>query len=240
MLAYPDYHSPSSLKTWRNAPVVWCLRYLWDWRDSGPKMWRGSAIEAGFAAHLRGVHFDAALEIALLRYGNEAAGEITNEIQEQEKLIEPMLKQLTSWHERYPLELAATQIEIITYLEGVERPLRGFVDFAFMQGLDVDTKTTEACPSKPRPDDLRQVAVYAKGRERPQALLYATDKKHAFFNPSQDELDAALQEIVAAARSLERFLSVMPDRETALRCLPHNDHFTFNQAAKAKLMEIGA
>ena len=87
---------------------------------------------------------------------------------------------------------------------------------------------------------MRQVAVYAQARLRPQSLLYITDKKHALYTPSPAELYAALQDIITAAKSLERFLSVMPDRETALRCLPGNDHFSFNEAARAKLAEIGA
>ena len=240
MLAYPEHHSPSSIKQWRNAPVIWCLKYLYGWRDGGPKMWRGTAVEHGFAGYLQGAAFEAALNIALARYMNEASGEITPEIDECRTLIEPMLKQAITWHQKTMLSLARTQIKIETYLDGVERPFIGYVDFAFMDDSDLDTKTTEACPSKPRPDDVRQIAVYEKARKRRQSLLYITDKKHALFTPPQEELDAALQDIIVGAKSLERFLSVMPDRETALRCLPGNDHFSFNQAARAKLAEIGA
>lgn len=237
MLAYPDHHSPSSIKQWRNAPIIWCLRYLYGWRDTGPKMWRGTAVEVGFAAHLRGGAFP--LAVATARYAEEAHGEINDEIEEQQKLIEPMLNQAIAWHNKNPLDLAATQIRVETYLDGVERPFLGYVDFGFMTPLDVDTKTTEACPSKPRPDDLRQIAVYEPARERPQALLYVTDKKHAFYTPAPEELETARREMIAAAQSLERFLSVMPDRETAIRALPQCDHFSVSQTAKAKLMEMG-
>ena len=237
MLAYPDHHSPSSIKQWRNSPLVWCLRYLYGWRDAGPKMWRGTAVEHGFAAYLRGS--TSPLEIAQARYLEETRGEITNEIDEQKELIEPMLEQALAWHRANPLVLAATQIRVETYLDGVERPFLGFVDFAFMAPLDMDTKTTEACPSTPRADDLRQIAIYESARGRPQSLLYLTGKKHAFFQPDSEQLAQARLEVARAAQTLERFLSVMPDRETAIRSLPQSDHFSVSQAAKAQLAIIG-
>ncbi len=239
MIAYPDHHSPSSIKQWRNSPLVWCLKYLYGWKDSGPKMWRGTAVEHGFAAHLRGSMVP--LEIAHARYLEESHGEITDEIEAQKALIEPMLAQAIIWHNKNKPELAATQIRVETGLGGVDRPFVGYVDFAFMAPLtfDMDTKTTEACPSSPRPDDVRQVAIYEVARDRPQALLYLTPKKHAFYTVAPEQLARARFEMARAAQSLERFLSIMPDREAAIRSLPQSDHFSVNKAAKKQLANMG-
>ncbi len=238
MLAFPDHHSPSSIKQWRNSPLVWCLKYLYGWKDAGPKMWRGTAVEQGFAAHLRGSPFP--VEIAHRGYLEESHGEVTDEIEAQKLLIQPMLRQAIIWHNTNNLELAATQIRIETRLDDVDRPFVGYVDFAFMDPpLDMDTKTTEACPSAPRPDDVRQVAIYEKARGRSQALLYLTPKKHAFYQIEPEQLDKARTEMSRAAQSLERFLELMPDRETAIHSLPQSDHFSVSQAAKDQLATMG-
>ena len=55
--------SPSSLNMWRNSPGIWTLKYLLRLDDGGsPAMWRGSAVEAGLAAMLRGVEMPQALK----------------------------------------------------------------------------------------------------------------------------------------------------------------------------------
>lgn len=241
MLAFPEYHSPSSLKTWRNAPKLWCARYLYDWKSpGGPKMWRGIAVEAGFVSILHKQSFQEALLIAHARYFSEAKGEANEEHEGQVRLIEPMLRQLITWHEKNPLELARTQTPVLIYLDGVKSPLKGYIDLSWMDGPDTDIKTTEACPQTgPRNDDLRQVSIYGKARGRPQSILYVTPKKTAFFAPSEADMEAALAEMAEAARSLELFLTLMPDRESAIRCLAGNDHFSFDDAAKAKLAELG-
>jgi hypothetical protein len=244
MLAFPDHHSPSSINLWRNAPKKWCLSYLYNWKDSGPKMWRGTAVEKGFAAYLRNASFEKSLEVAFEAYGNEIArsGKAPLPVDEDRGLIEPMLRQAIIWHERnHLLELAATQVPVNTFLdERIKRPFVGYVDFSFLNGMDMDTKTTEACPAKPRPDHVAQVAVYWHARnKRPQSLLYLTDKRHNFLAPTEDELRIALQDMVAGALSLETALSVMPDRQTMLRSYPTNNSFYYDEATHAKLKELG-
>jgi hypothetical protein len=63
--------SPSSLNLWIAAPGIWALRYLGKMRESGnPKMWRGNAVEAGFAAYLRKGNLEEAQAVAECAYLN--------------------------------------------------------------------------------------------------------------------------------------------------------------------------
>lgn len=241
MLAFPEYHSPSSLRMWRNAPRKWCLQYLYEWRDDGhPKMWRGWAVEDGFAAYLTGEPFERAMEHAARTYQNKAKDKTPEGLEEQWALVDPMLRQLIAWHEKNPWKMAKRSQQIWTELPHVKCPLMGYLDIEWTHEMDTDIKSTEACPQKgPRDDDLRQVSIYGQARGRPQSILYVTDKKTKLFTPSQDDMEAAAAEVAQAARSLELFLTLMPDRDSAIRCLAGNDHFSFDDAAKAKLAELG-
>jgi hypothetical protein len=140
-------------------------------------------------------------------------------------LIEPMLRQCVDFAVDNPQELAASQIEVKTWLDGISVPITGFVDFAFMGGIDMDLKSTKKCPGKPSDDHLRQVALYNKARGRPQALLYVTDKKRAFYPVSDEDMARALAELTEIARTLESFLAVVPDAETAVAILPHYEQY---------------
>lgn len=236
--------SPSSLNCWRDTPGLWCLRYLQGIRDDGsPAMWRGTAVERGLEMVLRGKP-DEALPEAMRQFEALAQGEVRDDIDAEAKLIPGMVKQCAVWFDDMRAasnlpDVAATQLKIETYLDGVSVPVIGFVDFTFIEGADIDLKTTKACPSKPRPDHLRQIALYRKARNRDAAVLYVTDKRSAFYCPSPSDLADALGELTDAARSLERFLSFVPDPDTAVRMMPHpTDHYAYGAAAKAKIAEL--
>jgi hypothetical protein len=234
--------SPSSLNCWRETPGLWCLRYLAGAKDEGsPAMNRGTAVERGLELILRGSKLDDATKFAKGEFAKLNLGVVSDDYEAEAELIPGMVasafKGATT--ELGNLELAATQLRVETWLEGVSVPVIGFVDFCMMDGPDVDLKTTKRCPSTPTPAHLRQVALYHRARQRPAALLYVTDKRHAYFAPSEEDLEAAVSELASAARSLERFLSLVPDAETALRCMPHPvDHYSYGDAAKSKLMEL--
>jgi hypothetical protein len=236
-----DHLSPSALNCWRETPGLWTLRYLAKVWDAGnPAMWRGTATERGVEALFRGSSIIDGIRFAQGEFEKLCMGEITDEITNEMSNIGPMVTQAAdAIKKNHICNIAATQLKVETWLDGVSIPVIGYVDFTFMEGPDIDLKTTKACPSKPRPDHVRQVALYNKARERPAALLYVTDKKYAFYRPTQDDLDAAVAELTSAGRSLERFLSVMPDADTAIRSVPHNlDHYGYGDAAKAKIIEL--
>lgn len=236
-----NHLSPSSLNCWRETPGLWCLRYLAKIRDSGnASMWRGTATEKGVEAMLRGKSPTYCLEIALADFDKLCVGELSDEITKERANIEPMIAQAEKASNAHNLhDLAATQIRVETFLDGVSIPVMGYVDFTFMQGPDVDLKTTKQCPSAPRLAHVRQVSLYNKARNRPAALLYVTDKKSAYFEISPEDMRDAVDELTMAGQSLERFLALMPDARSAMRALPHVfEHYAYSDATRAKVRQL--
>lgn len=240
-----DHLSPSSLNCWRETPGLWVLRYLHRVRDDGSAaMWRGNAVEKGMEMILRGRSADDAAAHALTEFEAAAQGEVNDDMDAERKRIPSMVRRVADWHKdmteaQQIAPLAATQLKVETYLDGVSVPVIGYVDFTFMEGPDVDCKSTKACPSAPRPDHVRQIGLYWRARNRPAALLYVTDKRHAYFAPPEHDLHNAVAELTGAARSLERFLSRVDDPVEAAEMLPHPvDHYAYGAATKQKLMDL--
>lgn len=217
-----DHLSASSLNLWTTAPGLFALRYIAGVKDqANAAMSRGTATERGIELLLRGKTVAEAQQFALAEYQKLVTGEITDEIAAENALIAPMVKQAHDWKTKTVLEpLAATQFRVETWLESISIPIVGYVDFSFMEGADIDTKTTKRCPSSPSLPHLRQIAVYNKARNRPQALLYITDKKYAYYQPTQAELDDALDDLRSSALALNNFLARMDNKEDVLRSLP--------------------
>ena len=182
----------------------------------GAKMWRGTAVEDGFVAALRGGK--EPLEVALRSYELNCAGELTDEIEEQRELIKPMLEQALIWQTPGPLNAAQLRVEY--HLPQVVVPVVGYLDMGF-EGIDVDLKNfTEKCPSAARPEHVRQVSLYRAARDRSGGLLYVASKRHAYYEVDDQSMDIALEEMRAAALSLQNFLARCESREDVLKSLP--------------------
>jgi hypothetical protein len=214
-----DHLSASSLNAWKGSPGLWALRYLAGQRDEGSAaMWRGTAVENGFAAWLHGASVDAAIQAAQRSFELNAAGEITPEIEAERENVPAMLMQCVAYG-RGPSPLNATQIKIEYWFDDIRVPVIGYVDFAF-EGIDLDLKTTKALPSEPRGDHVRQVSIYRAARKRAGGLLYVTTKKKAFYQVDDAMMCRALEEIEEDARSLMHFLDAFPDKASVCRALP--------------------
>lgn len=218
--------SPSALNTWRASPGIWALRYLGNIKDDGnAAMWRGSAVENGLAAIFRGAKLEEAIDIAEQAFDLNAQGEIAEEISAERDLIAPMLKQCLHWTP--PSAFNAAQLKVEHYFEGLSVPVIGYLDFAF-DGIDVDLKTTKACPSSPRSDHVRQVALYRVARRRHGGILYVTGKRHQYFEIDSQMMENALNELHADALSLMSFLARFQTAREAIQCLPMDrSHFMF-------------
>ncbi len=219
--------SPSSLNLWRNSPGIWALRYLAKITDDGsPAMWRGSAVEQGMAALLRGVAMPEALKIARDWFDQEAAGEIRDDIASERVILEPLLLGCSLW--MAPGQLNASQLKVEHWIsDAISVPIIGYLDFGF-DGIDIDLKTTKVMPSAARPDHVRQVSLYRAARNRRGALLYVTPKKHAQYEVDDAAMNAALAGLRADALSLSRFLASHQDAESAVRSLPlDTDHYAY-------------
>jgi hypothetical protein len=219
-----DHLSSSSLNLWQSSPGIWAYRYIGRVRDGGnAAMWRGSAVENGLAALLRGGTAEQSALVAHTSFDLNCGGEITDEIEAERELITPMLKQCHLWQP--PSALNAAQLRIEHWFDDIPVPVIGFLDFAF-DGIDVDLKTTKACPSVPRPDHVRQVSLYRASRGRNGGLLYVTNKRHAYYEVDDDMAERALSDMEVSARSLQQFLARMDSREDVLRSLPIDfDHY---------------
>lgn len=213
-----DHLSPSSINAWKSSPGIWALRYLASVRDKGnAAMWRGTAVEAGYAAHLRGATLNNAYKIAAQTFITLAGGEITEEIEAENANVKAMLFECLNW--KPPSMLLATQIRVEHFFDDIPIPVMGYVDLSF-EHEDVDLKTTKACPSSPRGDHIRQVSLYRAARKKRGGLLYVTGKKHAYYPVDDASMKVALDEMREDALSLMNFLSNFKDRATVLKCLP--------------------
>lgn len=212
-----DHLSASSLNLWRASPGIFVLRYLAKIKDDGnAAMWRGSAVENGMAALLRNQPLADAAIVAHQAFDLNAKDN-TEDADEERELIAPMLDQCSKW--KAPSDLNATQLKIEHWFDPVPIPVIGYLDFAFEE-IDVDLKTTKACPSTPRSDHVRQVSIYRAARNKAGGLLYVTNKRHAYFDISDDAMNEALAELHADALSLNNFLARCDTREDALKSLP--------------------
>ena len=183
-------------------------------------MWRGEVVEIGLACWLLGRSLEAAQAAAGQSFDFNALGELSEETEFERSLVLPMLERASTWAP--PGELTASQLRIETWFDEVPVPLVGYLDFAFATSIDIDLKTTRACPSQPRGNNVRQVALYRAARGRRGGLLYVTDRKLAYFEIADADARAAVDDLRFAALSPSRFLAKVRDAEEALACLPYN------------------
>jgi hypothetical protein len=209
--------SPSSLNLFIAQPGIWAWRYLARQKEaSNERMLRGNAVEAGFVAALRGAEWAEALDHAHSVFWVNFCAESPEAI-EQGRLIEPMLKQCLAWPA--PSDLNAAQIKVEHWFDDVPVPVMGYVDLAF-EGTDIDLKTTMRCPSKPDNSHVRQVSLYRAARNKPGGLLYVTDKKHAYFDVTDEMMAKGLEEFSDAARRVTKLLGAFEKPDDILAILP--------------------
>jgi hypothetical protein len=210
--------SASSLNLWRGSPGIWALRYIAKIKDGGnAAMWRGSAVENGLASLLHGQQLTTAITAAYQSFDLNAKDALDDDTAAERELIAPMVTECAKW--KAPSSLNASQLKIEYFFDPVPIPVIGYVDFCF-DGIDIDCKSTKACPSSPRSDHIRQVSIYRAARNRNGGLLYVTGKRHQYFEIDDESMNIALEELRADALSLNNFLARCEGREDALRSLP--------------------
>jgi hypothetical protein len=70
-------------------------------------------------------------------------------------------------------------------------------------------------------------------------LLYVTPKRVEFYTPSNEALDAAMNELHVSAKALCRALGIFNTPEDMARCYaPNFDSFYWSAATRAKAMEV--
>jgi hypothetical protein len=246
--------SASSLNLFKAEPAFWSLKYLHGVKDElSAAPLSGIAVESGLDVFLMGAqdeddrdengvsthkgNVDKAVLAAQHNYRLNTLGEVTDEIEKRQLLIEPMVRQACAGV-RGAGELLARQIKIETWLEGIDIPVIGYVDYS-TEHFDMDLKTTLRIPSAPRADHLRQVSIYAHARGKPQRLFYVSDKRNVMYMPSEADLAAAFLEVTRIARNLRKLLSVSESRAEFNEFLtPDYESFYWDEKTTATAKEI--
>lgn len=213
--------SPSSLALWRTDSALWVGRYLLRWQDpAGAYAWLGSAVEAGVSSWLYKQDTAQAKEAADQEWLNKTQGDVSDDTEAAHARLPAMLYQAICAFDGKPIP-TSTQAKVECWLDGVPVPLIGFTDFEWPAEI-FDLKTTKAMPSTPRPDHVIQMAVYWNARDRKKDcfLAYATEKKNAVYPVAVEDMEAALVDLQATARTLMRFLSRVQDGRDAITLLP--------------------
>jgi len=111
---------------------------------------------------------------------------------------------------------------MVKKLDGLKYPVRAFTDFEFLN-IIVDAKSTMRMPSYPKPDHLRQQALYSKLYGKPTALLYATPKKTMFYELNESDIENGYKEIFNHFKSLENYIIKCDNNlEEAIKITPLN------------------
>jgi hypothetical protein len=228
-----DHLSPSSLNTYIAQPSFWILKYLYKdvFKDQvGPSAWRGHAVEAGVDMWLMTQpdkrNLEDATAAAHTRYEIDAQGEIKDDIDKERKNIEPMMWQAVSALHDKPVP-DARQVEIEYWIDGIEVPVQGFIDYVWPTEC-LDLKTTLRMPSEVSGAHARQVAIYTAAKKRPCGLLYVTPSKFS-FKPCVD-VDTHLKYIERQAKTIRNLLWACDSRDDAAKFfLPDWDSFYWNR-----------
>ena len=221
--------SPTMIAQWDAAPATLILRRLYGIKGkANAKMWRGDAVEAGLQFWLHNRTRDDAMAnakaMAIDTFWQRAAGETSDEIEDVVKGIPGMVEQaIIAVSTANASIVMGTQFGVETFLDDVDVPIYGKIDFLFEDKSIVELKTTTRCPSKIESVSVShrwQAALYAKARGVPVSLTYVTDKKFISFEIQPD--DISLNTMRRAALSLQKALSKAEDGETLLRSVSLN------------------
>jgi hypothetical protein len=214
--------SASALNLWKSDPALYAGKYLLRWsEDAGPNAWLGSAVEAGLTAWLYKRDIATAKEASEREWLNRSQGDVSDDVEAVKARILPMLGMAIDATRGVNDTPTSSQARVECWLDGIPVPVIGFTDLEWPDSI-VDLKTTKAMPSSPRPDHVAQMAVYWRGRSREKScsLLYVTDKKHAVYRLEPEDMERALDDLRATARTLMRFLARVHDGRDAIALLP--------------------
>lgn len=226
--------SPTGLLTYQANPSMWCGKYLLGWKDdAGPKAWIGNAVEAGLHSWLNNA--DDFKQRALDTFILKAQGEISDEITEAMGRIPLILDQaILSYQPRKDAGvLPLYQVKCLWWIDGIEVPCIGYLDFEWEDQID-DLKTTMAAPSSPRPDHVAQIGMYMKARNKDAGLLtYCTPKKFVQHKITTEMADEALKALVRSARAIRSLLTTVRDGRQAMSIFaPDFSDYRWNDATK--------
>jgi hypothetical protein len=155
---------------------------------------------------------------------------ITKERKHMKSCLDTAHKQIIpSYRER---NLVESQKKIELMLDEIPVPFIGYIDLLFEDEL-VDLKSKSYNLSKPTLNDCRQMSIYAKATGAEPWLAYITHKEVRQFKV--ENLSAYLSDVIRAAQSLEKILSVSDDIEECCQFVyPDLDHWMWGDEVAVK------
>lgn len=239
--------SASSLNLFASEPALWVGKYLLGWKDEfGAAANRGNAVEAGldhwlYAADRGQETIRQASQKALDFFALRTDGVADEEHDAERAVIPAMLFQACQATRAMPCPVAR-QLKTEFWIDGIDVPVIGYVDYVFDDGI-VDLKTTKRMPSQPSKAHLSQMAGYFRARNEQITLLYVTDKKHQLRPVTKDECEEGYADLCRAAWALRHVLASSRDaHEAASFYVPDFSDFRWNDqlisSAKSLYQEI--
>lgn len=235
------YLSPTMIAQWDSAPATLVLRRVFGVKGKAtPNMWRGEGVEAGLLHFLGNRHRDPnaeanSLTLAVETFWQRAEGEVTEEAEKVAEGIPGMVEQAILATREIDSPILGTQFNIEHFLDDVEAPFTGRMDFLFENKSIIELKTTTRCPSEidsATTSHRWQAALYASARNQPVTLLYVTSKKFNAFTVEPN--DDCLKTMRRCALSLQKALEKASDGLTLLRSVPLNvDSFYWDEEVRA-------
>lgn len=202
-------HSAWSANLFLGHPGLWVWRQGYEkWREDSPRAMMGHAVEHVVATWIT-IGVEVPLEIPVLVAGYETWDNMAGGVIEPERdYVGPiawnMLCELAEWDfGKFIAAQVRTPKDALPQFRGLDMPCRATVDLMFEDG-DIDLKATLRCPSEPSANHLRQMALYALLRGRPQWLLYATPKKARMFEVHPSDVVHYGQQVLDTFRQIER------------------------------------
>ena len=231
--------SASSINLYRAEPALWVMRYLFGVKDeAGPGAWRGTAVEAGVDLVLyKNCPDDEAIDTAMQSFEIKAQGDLDEKVVKERESIPAFVRQAAKLLR--PLgEPVARQFKVEHWLDGIDVPVIGYVDYLWPDKL-LDLKTTLRMPSAPREDHAAQVVLYADATERPAGIAYVTPAKGIIYPSLMLDATAARRSMLLGARAIRGMLSRIDSKEQAAEMFsPDLSSFYWTDATKAVAAEI--
>jgi len=230
--------SPSSLALYRAAPALWCLCYLYRIRDEAAAYaWRGKAVEAAVDAIVfDGSSDDAAIQLAMAVFEEEARGELSDELNKQRNAIPNMVRRGGAEFRRLGRPVGR-QHRVEVWLDGIEVPIVGYADYVY-EDFVIDLKTTFALPSYPRPDHEVQIVYYAEALSRRPGLIYVTPRRSARFPHNMIDVMTGRRILRQSAHAVRSMLAVTKTREDAASLFVLLDNYRWTDLTRSAAQKV--
>ena len=233
-----DHLSYSQANLFRQQPLAWVMRYLYQVRDDGgPAAWRGRAVEKGLDAYLYSGDVQKGLMIAAQEYEHLAQGLADDKAQsERDNLLEfykqavnamrgvgtPLFRQ-----KRYDIKLPGLSVPIVAY-----------TDYEW-EDYGIDLKTTLRMPSAPSASHVAQMSLYSYATNKPFSLVYVTPKKNARYEVTEGMALPAFKSLHRTFLSMQKVLEMCDTKEQAAHIFGADfEHYAWNAEMMQKLQEV--